>query len=70
MDLKDKHFFTSIVFFCVSMGNEITDGTMKYVYSYQAFDMQMTVLRELEIHWPVDILLEESKPFLPKGEER
>lgn len=48
------------MFFYISMGNEITDGTMKYVYSYQAFDMQMAVQRELEIHWPVDILLEES----------
>lgn len=38
----------------------MTDGSIKYVYSYQAFDMQMLVLKEWEIHWPADIPSEEK----------
>lgn len=42
----------------------MTDGSIKFVYSYQAFDMQMLVLKEWEIHWPADIPSEEEHPNL------
>lgn len=49
IELKDKKnkplACYAVLILCLN-GKRITDGSIKYVYSYQAFDMQMLVLKE------------------------
>lgn len=58
----------AVLILCLN-GKRITDGSIKYVYSYQAFDMQMLVLKEWEIHWPADIPSEEKHRNLREKRE-